>query len=87
MKYQFKQSMAADTPTGTKQFRAGDVIGDKDILPGCLASCIYTGAVCEHTVPAAPAPKAQESTPPATPAKQPEPAAPAAKHEKHPAKK
>lgn len=87
--YQFTQAIHADTPAGVKQFRAGDVIEEGAILPGCLASCIHTGAVAElEALPkAATPPPAPETTTPVTPAKEEPAPAPAKIHQPKPAAK
>lgn len=59
-RYRFVNAVYADVPTvekdgdgkeapsvGTRKFVPGDEITERDILPGCLASLLYTGAVVE----------------------------------------
>jgi hypothetical protein len=46
-KYRFANAVYADTPQGAKKFSAGDVVGEGEVLAGCLASMLYTGYVVE----------------------------------------
>lgn len=71
MKYRFANTLYADTPQGTKRFVAGDVIDEGDILAGCLASCLGTGALVEYTPPPVEAVKPPAPAP--TPTQAPEP--------------
>jgi hypothetical protein len=70
MRYVFTRNLVVDTPKGNRAFQAGDEIDGKEILPGCLQSCLQNRslAVPEPKKPASKQTKKKDNETPALPA-------------------